>query len=109
MKNKESISGSLEKWQAAIQLFEKKADTSIIALDKFEITLSDVVEEETCQLFQQNPKMSLSKVVARVFEGINENTPPNLLVKLTKIIVNTWLKQQNAIERIGEYELLSHC
>ncbi len=105
MKNKESID-SLDKWQAAIQLFEKKAETSIVALDKFEVILSDVVEEETCQLFQENPKMSLSKVVASVFDGINENTPPNLLVKLTKIIVNTWLKQQTSIEKIGGYELV---
>ena len=108
MKDKEFISTTnpLEKWQTAIQLFEKKAKNSVIALDKFEIILSDVVEEETCQLFQQNPKMSLSKVIACVFEGINENTPPNLLVKLTKIIVNTWLNQQSSIERIGEYELV---
>ena len=108
MKNKESLpsSNSLDKWQAAIQLFEKKAENSIISLDKFEITLIHVVEEETCQLFQQNPKMPLSKVIASIFEGINENTPSNLLVKLTKIITQTWLKQQAAIQRIGEYELV---
>jgi hypothetical protein len=49
--------------------------------------------------------MPLSKVIACVFEGINENTPANLLVKVTKIIVNTWHKQQTAIETIEEYEL----
>lgn len=108
MKNKESIpvSNSLDKWQAAIQLFEKKAESSIIALDKFEIILNDIVKEETNQLFQQNPNMPLSKVIACVFEGINENTPPNLFVKLTKIIVNTWFKQQTTIEKIGECELV---
>ncbi len=108
MKNKESppITNPLDKWQAAIQLFEKKADNSIMALDKFEIIISDVVVEETRQLFHQNPKTPLSKVIASVFEGINENTPPNLLVKLTKIIVNTWLKQQTNIEKIGAYELV---
>ncbi len=108
MKNKESetITNPLDKWQASIQLFEKTADNAIIALDKFELIISDVVAEETCQRFHQNPKMPLSKVIASVFEGINENIPPNLLVKLTKIIVNTWLKQQSAIEKIGEYELV---
>jgi hypothetical protein len=107
MKNKESIpiTSPLNKWEAAIQLFEKKAENSIIAPDKFEIILNDIVEEETYKLFQQNPKIALSKVIAYVFEGINENTPPNLLVKVTKIIVNTWHKQQTAIETIGEYEL----
>jgi hypothetical protein len=107
MKNKESIpiASPLNKWQTAIQLFEEKAENSIIALDKFEIILNDVVEAETYQLFQQNPKMPLSKVIARVFEGINENTPPNLFVKVTKIIVNTWRKQQTTIETIGKYEL----
>jgi hypothetical protein len=104
MKNKES--NNLDKWEAAIQLFEKKAENSIIALNKFEIILSDVVEDATCQLFQENPNIPLSKVIARVFEGINENTPPNLFVKLTKIIVNTWLKEQTALERIEEYELV---
>jgi hypothetical protein len=107
MKNKESISitSPLNKWEAAIQLFEKKAENSIIVLDKFEIILSDIIEEETFKLFQQNTKMPLSKVIACVFEGINESTPPNLLVKVTKIIVNTWHKQQTAVETIGEYEL----
>lgn len=106
MKNKEPVTCPLDKWQAAIQLFEKKAENSIIAFDKFEIILNDIVKGETCQLFQQNPKMPLSKVIACVFEDINENTPPNLLVKLTKIIVNTWHKQQTAVEPIGEYELV---
>lgn len=108
MKNKESVlnTNPFDKWQAAIQLFEKKAENTIIGFDKFEVILNDVVEDETCQLFQQNPKMPLSKVIACVFEGINENTPPNLLVKLTKIIVNTWLKQQTSTEKIEEYELI---
>lgn len=107
MKNKESIpvTSPFNKWETSIQLFEKKAEHSIIALDKFEIILNDIVEEETYQLFQQNPKMPLSKVIACIFEGINENTPSNLLVKVTKIIVNTWHKQQTAIHTIGEYEL----
>ena len=107
MKDKESIpiTSPLNKWQTAIQLFEKKAGNSIIALDKFEIILNDIVEEETYKLFQQNPKMPLSKVIACVFEGINEDTPPNLLVKVTKIIVNTWHKQQTAVKTLGEYEL----
>jgi hypothetical protein len=106
MKNKESISitSPLNKWEAAIQLFEKKAEHSIVALDKFEIILNDIVKGETYQLFQQNPKMPLSKVIACVFEGINENTPPNLLIKVTKIIINTWHKQQTAVATIGEYE-----
>jgi hypothetical protein len=106
MKNKESISSPLDKWETAIQLFEKKAENSIIAPDKFEIVLNDIVEEETSLLFQQNPKMPLSKVIAYIFEGINEKTPPNLLVKLAKIIVNTWNKHQTAVESIGEYELV---
>lgn len=107
MKNKESIpiTSPLNKWEAAIHLFEKKAGNSIIALDKFEIILNDIVEGETYLLFQQNAKMPLSKVIACVFEGINENTPPNLLIKVTKIIVNTWHKQQTAVETIREYEL----
>ena len=107
MKNKESIAitSPIDKWQTAIHLFEKKAEHSIVALDKFEIILNDIVEGETYQLFQQNPKMSLSKVIACVFEGINENTPPNLLVKVTKIIVNTWRKQQTFVETIEKYEL----
>ncbi len=107
MKNKESIpiGSPLDKWQTAIQLFEKKAENSIIALDKFEIILNDIVVGETCNLFQLNPKMPLSKVIACVFESINENTPANLLVKLTKIIVNTWFKQQSAVEPIEAYEL----
>jgi hypothetical protein len=108
MKNKESIpvTSPLKKWEASIQLFERKAENTIVALDKFEIIFNDIVEEETYQLFQQNPKMPLSKVIACVFEGINENTPPNLLVKVTKIIVNTWRKQQTATETIEEYELV---
>ena len=108
MKNKESVieANPLDKWETAIQLFEKKAENTIIALDKFEIILNDIVEEDTQQLFQQNPKMPLSKVIACVFEGINENTPPNLLVKLTKKIVSTWHKLQTTVEPIGKYELV---
>ena len=108
MENYESLSpiSPLDKWQVAIQLFEKKAEHSIIALDKFEVILNDIVESETCVLFRQNPKMPLSKVIACIFEGINENTPPNLLIKATKIIVNTWQKQQNTIKKVGKYELM---
>jgi hypothetical protein len=99
LKNNESIpiTSPLNKWQTAIQLFEKKAEHSIVAPDKFEVILNDIVESETCQLFQQDPKMPLSQVITCVFEGINENTPPNLLVKVTKIIINTWHKQQTAV------------
>lgn len=107
MKDKEFISTTnpLEKWQTAIQLFEKKAKNSVIALDKFEIILNDIVEEDTHALFQQNPKMPLSKVIAYIFEGINENTPPNLLIKLTKKIAYTWGRLQTTVEPIREYEL----
>ena len=106
MKNKEFISSPLDKWQTAIQLFEKKTENSIIAPNKFETVLNDIVEEETSLLFQQNPKMPLPKVIACIFEGINEKTPPNMLLKLTKIIVNTWHKLQTSVEPIGEFELV---
>ena len=108
MKNKESDinANALDKWQMAIQIFEKKAENTIIAFDKFEVILNDIVEEETYVLFQQDPKMPLSKVISCVFEGINENTPPNLLVKLTKKIVNAWHKLQTAVVPIEEYEFV---
>jgi hypothetical protein len=61
MKNKESIpvTSPFNKWETSIQLFEKKAEHSIIALDKFEIILNDIVEEETYQLFQQPQNASI--------------------------------------------------
>ena len=70
MKNKKSVpTHSLDNWKLAIQRFEIDANKSIVGLDKFEILLTDVVEEETCALFIQNPKQPLSKVIAIVFDG----------------------------------------
>lgn len=101
MKNKklEPIQNSLEKWQTAIHLFEENAHKSIISLDKFDFVLTDLVEEETSKLYKLKPKMPLSKVIATVFMGINENTPPDLLVKMTQLIIKTWSEQKANAEQ----------
>ena len=105
MKSKKSAH-SLDNWKSAIQRFEINAHKSIVGLDKFEIILNDVVEDETCALFTRNPKLPLSKVIAAVFEGINENTPPDLLIKLTKRIVKSWLEKQATFGKSVQYEFV---
>ena len=105
MKSKKSAL-DLDNWKSLIQGFEKNTHNSIVGLDKFEIILNDVVEEETCALFTRNPKLPLSKVIAAVFEGINENTPPDLLIKLTKRIVKSWLEKQATFGKSAQYEFV---
>ena len=107
MENKKSApTPSFDNWQSAIQHFEKNAQKSIVGLDKFEILLNDVVETETSALFIQNPKLPLSKVIATVFKGINENTPPDLLLKMTQLIIKTWLEKQGTFEKPIQYEFV---
>lgn len=105
MKSKKSAH-SFDNWKPLIQGFEKNANKSIVGLNKFEILLKDVVEEETCALFIRNPKLPLSKVIATVFEGINENTPPDLLIKLTKRIIKSWLQKQATLGKSAQYEFI---
>jgi methyltransferase-like protein len=59
---------------------------------KHELTLMHIVENDTQELFNENPKMSIKKVIMIIFEDLTDDIPAPLMLKLTKRIIEKWQK-----------------
>ncbi len=64
---------------------------------KYENSIKRIAIEETYQLFKNNPTMPLKSVVTTVLNKFKEDMSPDLLLKMTRLIIQEWENASTAI------------
>jgi hypothetical protein len=80
---------SLERYHKAAQFFKENENT-IIFPDKFMASLKSIVRRDLQKLAVEKPYLSLSKVVATMLEGMNENMTADMVKDITAFILDKW-------------------
>lgn len=78
---------SLERYHKAAQFFK---ENKIIFPDKFMASLKSIVNRDLQNLYAENPQLPLSKVVALMLEGMNENMSAEMIKDITTFILDRW-------------------
>lgn len=80
---------SLERFHKAAQFFKENENT-IIFPEKFMTSLKSIVRRDLQNLHAENPRLPLSKVVALMLEGMNENMSAEMIKDITAFILDKW-------------------
>lgn len=80
---------SLERYHKAVHFFKENENT-IIFPDKFMVSLKSIVRRDLQKLAVEKPYLSLSKVVATMLEGMNENMTADMVKEITAFILDKW-------------------
>ncbi len=80
---------SLERYHKAAQFFKENENT-ILFPDKFMASLKSIVRRDLQKLAVEKPHLSLSKVVATMLEGMNENMTADMVKDITAFILDKW-------------------
>ncbi len=91
---------SLERYHKAAQFFKENEQT-IIFPDTFMVSLKSIVRRDLQNLANEKPHLSLSKVVAILLEGMNENMSAEMIKEITAFILDKWENREtfNALKR----------
>lgn len=97
---------SLERYHKAAQFF-KENDNKIIFPDKFMASLKSIVRRDLQNLYAEQPHLPLSKVVAVLLEGMNDNMSADMIKDITAFILDKWENRVdvNALKRQDAQEL----
>ena len=74
----------------AVRDYVKKTPFSKIFPKKHELIMEDIVSQRTQQLFEEQPNLPLKNVVANVLNSLKDDLSAELLLKMTKVIVEKW-------------------
>jgi hypothetical protein len=80
---------SLERFHRVTHFFMEN-ENKIIFPDKFMASLKSIVGRDLQQMALENPHLSLSKVVATMLEGMNEDMTADMIKDITAFILNKW-------------------
>jgi hypothetical protein len=80
---------SLERYHKAAHFFMENENT-IFFPDKFMASLKSMVRRDLQKLAVEKPYLSLSKVVATMLEGMNENMSADMIKEITAFILDKW-------------------
>lgn len=69
---------------------------------KHELVLTDLVEQEIKELYNQTPNLPIKKVLSTIFEALTDDIPAPLMLKLTKKIINKWHKLSTALPQVNQ-------
>jgi uncharacterized membrane protein YheB (UPF0754 family) len=77
--------------------YVKKTPFSKIFPEKYEHSLEQMVFDETQELFEISPSMPLKSVVTTVLNKFNEDMSSELLLKMTRLIIQEWENAATAV------------
>ncbi len=89
---------SLERYHKAVHFFMEN-ENKIIFPDKFMASLKSIVRCDLQKLAVEKPYLSLSKVVATMLEGMNENMTADMVKEITFFILDKWENRANTIKQ----------
>jgi hypothetical protein len=88
-----------------VVLFLEKNKNTVFFPEKYEASILEIAEEDTHELFEQQPTMPLKNVIAAIVPTFSTELSGELILKVTKKIVQTWQErlemvhfQENALE-----------
>jgi hypothetical protein len=64
---------------------------------KFKAITKDRVTQKTRLLFEENPKLPIKNVVAIVLTSLNDDLSADLIVDLTRVIVDKWTRLSTSV------------
>jgi hypothetical protein len=74
---------------------------------KYEMGIERIVLQYTGQLFEEHPNLPLKNVVSTVLNSLKEDLSAELLLKMTKVIIEKWARvstvvyeQKNVVELV---------
>ena len=76
-------------------LFLQKNKGKILFPRKFLVAVKSMVTQRVPQLFETNPSMPITEVVAIILKGLDKRTDGDMLIKITKWIVDEWQSVAN--------------
>jgi hypothetical protein len=86
----EALKGStMTHLHEAILLVQNKSNSTLLP-KKYEKSMTNLAISDTVKFFNQDPYMPLKKVVATIIQSFPDDVAPNIIVKMTKKIVEKW-------------------
>lgn len=82
-------------------LFLEKNKNTIFFPEKYEASILDIAEEDTHELFEQQPTMPLKDVIGTILPTFDSNLSGELILKMTGKIVQTWQERSKAVHFQG--------
>jgi hypothetical protein len=70
--------------------YAEKTPYSKMFPKKYEMGIERIILQYTGQLFEEQPNLPLKNVVSTVLNSLKEDLSAELLVKMTKVIVEKW-------------------
>ena len=74
-----------------IALFLEKNKGKILMPRKFLIAVKSMIVQRVPEMYRNNPNTSITEVVALILNGLDKRTDGDMLLKITKWIVQEWL------------------
>ena len=74
---------------------------------KHELVLTDLVEKETKELYNETPNLPIKKVLSTIFESLTDDIPAPLMLKLTKKIINKWQKLSMSLQHESQTAVIA--
>lgn len=77
-------------------LFLQKNKGKILFSRKFLVAVKSMVAQRVPQMYETNPSMPLTEVVTAILKGLDKRTDGDMLIKITKWIVDEWQSVTNS-------------
>jgi hypothetical protein len=77
--------------------YAEKTPFSKMFPKKYERSLEQAVYDDVQELFANNPTMPLKSVVTTVLSGLDDDLSADLLLKMTRLIIQDWENAPNEI------------
>jgi uncharacterized protein (DUF2267 family) len=92
-------------WHAAIR-YAQTTPFSKMFPKKHEMSLSRVITLRVRRAFEENAHTTLKDVVSTILGGLKDDISPELIVKMTQLIVDEWTKLSATIQAQEPVEAL---
>jgi hypothetical protein len=90
----------------AVRNYLEKTPFSKAFPNKYKAILEDDILEKTHIIFANNPTMPLKSVVTTVLNSIDEDMSADLLLKMTRLIIQEWQNAPAAVNAEKDIEAL---
>jgi hypothetical protein len=77
--------------------YAEKTPFSKMFPKKHEFSVKRVVSERTLKLFQEQPDMPLKNVVSTVLNSLKDDLSADLVIKMTRLIIEKWENAQSVV------------
>lgn len=84
----------MKNYGKAIDYLEENAGKRPIFPQKYLASQKYSVKYDTIKLRSEFPQLKLNQVVASIINNLSEIVPPDMIIELTKTIIETWEREE---------------